>query len=101
MVLTDYENEMEKKEKGCTKRKDFKYPPVFPIVYYEGENNWTAVRNFKDRVAFGDTLGQYIPSFEYIVVPLEKYTKEEIIEKNDELSLIMLINKMKSSEDFD
>jgi len=100
MVLTDYENEMEKKEKGCTKRKDFKYPPVLPIVYYEGKSEWTAVKNFKDRVAFGDTLGQYIPDFEYIVVPLEKYTKEEIIAKKDELSLIMLINKMKNSEDF-
>jgi len=100
MVLTDYENEMEKKEKGCTKKKDFKYPPVLPIIYYEGKNEWTAVKNFKDRVAFGDTLEPFIPSFEYIVVPLEKYTKEEIIAKNDELSLIMLINKMKDSEDF-
>lgn len=100
MVLTDYEAEQERLQNGITKTKDFKYPPVIPIIYYEGAPNWTAVRNFKDRVYLSDILGEYIPSFEYIVVPLNKYSDSEIVEKNDELSLIMLINKLKSSEEF-
>lgn len=100
MVLTDYETEQERFQKGITKTKDFKYPPVIPIIYYEGSQNWTAVRNFKDRVYLSDALGDYIPNFEYIVVPLRKYSNDDIIAKNDELSLIMLINKLKSSEEF-
>ena len=45
-------------------------------------------------------LRQYIPDFEYVVVPVTSYTNEELIEKKDELSLIMLINKLRSSADF-
>ena len=85
---------------GITKMKDFKYPPILPIVYYEGTENWTAVRNFKDRVHLSDALGKYIPSFEYLVVPLTSYSDQDLVEKGDELSLIFLINKLRSSEEF-
>lgn len=100
MVLTDYESEQEQLHPNITKTKNFKYPPILPIVYYEGSENWTAVRNFQDRVYLNDILQPYIPSFEYLVVPLASYTNQQLIEKNDELSLIMLINKLRSSEDF-
>jgi hypothetical protein len=100
MVLTDYESEQEKQSPGITKTKDFKYPPILPIVYYEGVTGWTAVRNFKERVYLNDVLGKYIPDFEYVVVPLRAYSNQELIEKNDELSLIMLVNKLRDSTDF-
>ena len=100
MVLTDYEREEEKKRPGITRTKEFRYPPILPIVYYEGTNRWTAARNFKERVYLNEILGQYIPDFEYLVVPVASYTNEELIEKKDELSLIMLINKLRKSEDF-
>lgn len=100
MVLTDYEEEQEKLQKGITKTKDFKYPPILPIVYYEGTEEWTAVRNFKARVHLNDILGKYIPDFEYLVVPLNHYSNQDLIEKQDELSLIMLINKLRSAADF-
>ncbi len=100
MVLTDYASEQDKLHQGITKTKDFKYPPIIPIVYYEGTETWTAACNFKDRVYLSDVLGKYIPSFEYVVVPLTSYSNEELIARRDELSLIMLINKLRSSEDF-
>ena len=100
MVLTDYEAEQEKLYKGITKTKDFKYPPILPVVYYEGTESWTAVRSFKDRVHLSDVFGKYIPDFEYLLVPLTSYSNQELIQKNDELSLIMLINKLRSSADF-
>lgn len=100
MVLTDYESEQEKKIPGITRTKEFRYPPILPIVYYEGTGRWTAAQNFRDRVYLNDILGQYIPDFQYIVVPVASYTNEELIEKKDELSLIMLINKLRNSADF-
>lgn len=100
MVLTDYEAEQERLREGITKTKDFKYPPVIPIIYYEGSENWTAVCNFKDRVHLSDILSDYIPNFEYIVVPLRNYSNNDIIAKKDELSLVMLINKLKTSDEF-
>lgn len=100
LVLTDYETEQEKLHAGITKTKDFKYPPILPIVYYEGTSRWTAVRNFHERMHLSDVLGKYIPNFEYLVVPLTSYTNQQLIEKNDELSLLMLINKLRNSSDF-
>lgn len=100
MVLTDYETEQERLHPGITRTKDFKYPPILPIVYYEGTLNWSAVKNFKDRVHLSEALGQYIPDFEYIVVPLNAYTNQDLLEKKDELSLIFLINKLRNSSEF-
>lgn len=100
MVWTDYEAEQEKFCLGITKTKDFRYPPILPIIFYEGNQEWTAVRNFQDRVYLNDILGKYIPSFEYVLVPLKDYSQQELIEKKDELSLIFMINKLKNSEDF-
>ena len=36
-IWEDYEKEMERAHKGITKTRDFKYPPILPIVYYEGD----------------------------------------------------------------
>lgn len=99
-ILTDYEKEMEAKEKGCTTRKDFRYPPVLPIVFFDGSGNWTAATDFRERVFLNDVLGDYIPAFRYLVVPLSRYSNRELIEKKDELSLIMLIDKLRSAADF-
>ena len=41
-----------------------------------------------------------LPSFNYLVVPLNKYSKQDLIEKNDELSLIFLINQLQNSSEF-
>ena len=100
MILNDYEAEQERLHPGITKTKDFKYPPILPVIYYEGTDAWTAVHNFKDRVYLSDVFGKYIPDFEYLIVPLRAYTNQELIEKQDELSLIFLINKLRSSEEF-
>ena len=48
------------------------------------------------KIVFGD----YIPSFNYLVIPLNQYSKQDLIEKNDELSLIFLINQLQSSSEF-
>lgn len=41
-IWEDYEKEMNRRYPHISARKDFRYPPVFPIVYYEGTEKWTA-----------------------------------------------------------
>ena len=41
-IWEDYEKEMEKSHSGISNMKDFRYPPILPIVYYEGKAMWTA-----------------------------------------------------------
>ena len=78
----------------------FRYPPVLPIIFYDNHRNWTAETNFKNRVYLSDILGEFIPSFHYLVVPLARYSNQELINKGDELSLIILIDKLRSAADF-
>ena len=96
-----YEKEEEKKKEGISKTKDFRYPPILPIVYYEGKAKWTAPLHFRDRVAMGDLFQKYIPDFQYYLVPIRKYTNEELLEKADEISLVMLFNKVQTKEDIE
>ncbi len=80
--------------------KEFKYPPILPIVYFEGTGTWTAVMNLKDRIYLADVFDKYIPDFTYEVIRPHDYTDEQLMEMNNEMGLIMLFNKLQSLEDF-
>lgn len=99
-IWEDYEKEREKEQKGISKTKDFKYPPILPVVYYDGTENWTAVTRLHDRVLLSNLLGEYIPDYRCILVQLKDYSNVELMEKKDELSIIMMINKLKKATDF-
>lgn len=99
-IWEDYEKQLNRIQKGISSRKGFKYPPVLPIVYYEGSDDWTADMMFADRVALNEAFADYIPNFRYCLVSLKDYDKEALIEKKDELSFVMLINSIKNAEDF-
>ncbi|MBR3825633.1 MAG: Rpn family recombination-promoting nuclease/putative transposase [Lachnospiraceae bacterium] len=94
-----YEKEEEQKQKGISKLADFKYPVILPIVYYEGAEKWTVPKDFKSRIQQGEAFGKYVPDFEYYLVPLKDYSNEELLDKADEISLVMLINKLQTPED--
>lgn len=99
-IWEDYEREMERKKKGISKTKHFRYPPILPIVYYEGSGKWTAVRNVRERIFADKVFEPFTPGFFYKLIQLNDYSIEELVEKNDELSLLMLINRMQSTEAF-
>lgn len=99
-IWEDYEKEMERQHKGITKTKDFKYPFILPIVYYEGAKRWTAASSLKDRILLSESFLPYIPDFTYKLIQLNEYTRQELTQKRDELSLLMLINQIQSIEDF-
>lgn len=94
-----FEKEAERQHKGISRQKNFKYPPILPIVYYEGKQTWTAPLNFKSRIMEGETFSKYVPDFQYHLVPLRKYSNQELLDREDEISLIMMINRMQTEED--
>lgn len=67
---------------------------------HEGAGEWTAAWNLKDRILLGDLFQAYIPDFTYKLVRTREYSNEELLSKEDEISLIMLINKIQRAEDF-
>ena len=99
VIWQEYKATQNKIKKSSSHNKDFRYPLIIPIVYYEGKRKWTAGLNLRDRIEFADEMEKYIPDFTYQVVSLNKYTNEELSKKHDEMSLVMLINKIQSAED--
>ena len=91
--------ECEKQEPGCTGRKSFQYPPIVPIVYYEGKGRWTAPEQFKEKIVFGEQFEKYLPNFSYYIVPLHQYSNEVLLEHGDEISVVMLMNRMQTAQD--
>ena len=98
-IWAEYEKTFLNKNDKIVKNKSFKYPPIIPVVYYEGEKEWSADMHLKDRVMFSDILRPYIPDFKYIVVRNHDFTDEELLEREEEMSLLKLINKFQTAED--
>lgn len=101
LIWDAYEKEAEKLHKGISKQENFKYPPVLPIVYYEGKEEWTVPQNFVDRITNGQDFLEYLPNFKYYLVPLKNYSNKELMAKKDEISLVLMINKMQTKEDIE
>lgn len=99
-IWLDYSREMEQKKEGISDRKSFRYPLIVPIVYYEGKAPWTADRRFQARIDCGELLfHDWVPDFTYEVVRLHDYSNEELLARGDEISLIMLFNKIQDTVD--
>ncbi len=99
-IWEDYEKEQEKKHKGVSRTKNFKYPPILPIVYYDGTADWNEGIELGNRIFLSDTFESYIPNFKCILVQLKNFSNAEIMEKKDELSIIMMISKLQRESDF-
>ena len=94
LVYNEYEKDVNKQTPNASTAKDFKYPPVLPIIFYDGIDEWTSELNFYNRVALNDVFRKYIPKFEYELVDLSDYSVDDIVTFGDTLSLIMLIDKL-------
>jgi hypothetical protein len=94
LILDDWEKEQRKEDPRRVFRKQFRYPPVLPIVFYDGPERWTAETNFLKRTALSAVFEKYIPKFEYELVDLRRYRAEDIVKFNDTLSLVMLIDRI-------
>ena len=99
MVCIWYDWAKEGRSPSEHRRKDFRYPPVIPIVYYEGKQEWTVGLRFRDRILLGGLFKEFIPDFTYRIVENRKYTQDELLLKEDEMSLLMLLNQIQTAED--
>jgi hypothetical protein len=99
LLLSVYEEEVSQQDPGRIYRKDFKYPPILPIVFYDGPEPWTADRNFLDRIHLSEVFKKYIPAFEYELVDLRRYRIEDLARFQDALSLVMMIDRLESEDE--
>ena len=100
LILDSYEKDVNRINKDIIRSKDFKYPPILPIIYYNGTREWTADKNFLDRTEMNNIFEKYIPKFEYELISLNKYSVADLAKFGNALSLFMIISKIKSASDF-
>lgn len=93
-VLLDYEKEHRRERE----HREFKYPPVLPIVFFDGKHRWTAEKNFFHKVYLNGVFEKYIPKFEYLLVNLSEYSQEDLVNKDGALSLILMFDKLTEQE---
>ncbi len=53
-----------------------------------------------ERIYLSDIWAEYVPDYRCMLIPIQKYSNSKIIEKKDELSLLMLMNKLSEAADF-
>jgi cobalamin biosynthesis Mg chelatase CobN len=99
LVLNDYEKEVSKSDKNIVYSKDFMYPPVLPVVFYDGPDRWTAATDFFHRTQLNGVFAKYIPKFEYELIALDQYSIGDLTGFGDTLSLIMIIDKIKTPDE--
>ena len=93
-----------KRKKPERTKKTFRYPFILPIVHYEGSGKWTAATHLKDRINMDgvngilDNAEAYIPDFSYKLIQTKDYSNEQLLEKNNEMSVFMMMNKVQTKE---
>lgn len=100
-IWTRHRNRMNKGKSDSSRLKDFRYPLIIPVVYYEGKKTWTAAMHWKERVEFSDILEKYVPDFTYELIGLQNYSNKELLSREEELSLVMMLNRVQAVEDLD
>ncbi len=75
--------------------KDFRLPAMVPIVFYNGESSWTAVRNLRNYQTGGDLFGDHVLNLEYYLVNLSDIEEQDILSTNTVLDNIMYCDKFR------
>lgn len=65
-------------------------PPVFPILLYNGDKEWTAPTKISEVIEDSRLLGRYALNFEYFAIPINKYDKEYLSRIKNVVSLLFL-----------
>jgi len=83
LILNAYEKEANKETNtttDITQTKNFKYPPILPIIFNDGESEWTAETNFLYRTEMHEIFEKYIPKFEYELISLKDYSFTDLVD---------------------
>jgi len=65
-------------------------PPVFPILLYNGNAEWTAPTRLSDLIEGSGLLGKYSLNFEYYKIAINGYPKDYLLKIKNVVSLLFL-----------
>lgn len=82
------------------RRKSFQLPPIMPVVFYDGERPWTAVKLFTHKVRNTEDFRGYVPDFEYRLISLRDVAANDLLRPGDALGTLLYLAKPFKSENF-
>jgi len=80
-------------DENIRKRREFRLPPIFTIVLYNGANRWRAAKELKEMVEMGDVFKDYIPNFKYHLIDVRRLDEEELKKKGDAIAAVFLLEQ--------
>jgi predicted transposase YdaD len=89
-IWNDFYKNSDEKERL---RKSYRFPPVLPIVVYNGERKWTAATELKELVSAGEVFKEWIPNVRYHFINAGGMKEEELDKRNNGLSAVFLMEK--------
>ena len=57
--------------------------------------------HLRDRIGAAGKVREWIPDFQYHLIRIHDFSNQELLERGDEMSLIMLINKIQDAADLE
>lgn len=82
------------------KKKDFKLPAIVPIVTYNGKDKWSVPLTFKEKITKYELFGDKLLDFEYVLLDVNRYDKEMLLQKESISSAIFLLDQKVSYEEY-
>ena len=80
-------------------RKGFRLPAIIPAVLYNGANNWTAARNFKEILAEYQRFEKHLLDFQYILFDVNRYDLEELYQAAGLIASIFALEQKTALEE--
>ncbi|MCK4261328.1 MAG: Rpn family recombination-promoting nuclease/putative transposase [Halanaerobiales bacterium] len=74
-------------------RKDFRLPSIIPMVLYNGQNNWTATKNFKELLSGYEEFDNYVLNFSYFLFDVNRYEPEDLKNLSNMIGSIFLLDQ--------
>ena len=71
--------------------KKFKFPAVFPMVFYIGSGKWTVPMSLKEMFDGYESFGNYLINFSYALVDVKGYDDEGVKAFRSRLLKVMMI----------
>jgi len=97
-ILRYYYNHADVNERD---NKDFKFPVVFPIVFFSGKDTWTVPLNLREMFSDYETFGDYVLNFEYMLVNAKGYDNDTLKGFSSKLlGLVLMLEKTKNDLEF-
>ena len=78
--------------------KNEKLPLVIPCVLYTGNSRW-GIKTLRSLFDVSHELEKYIPDFEYILIDVNRYSDEELIETANLVSSVVYMAKSKDKNE--